>query len=404
MSQDNLTPPTGDPAKAMRGARNVLLVLALVLLAGSARTLWARMAQTDDLKRQTAAQMAVHVLTTQPRQSSEAPDIGLPGSLQGEVESPVYARSNGYVLRWLKDIGSPVKKGELLAELDTPEVDQELAQARATRNQAAAKQQIAKTSHERWQGLGKIDAATPQEVDERESAYVQANADLAAADANLRRLEQLVAFKHIVAPFDGIVTRRNVDVGDLINAGNGGAERELFRVARTNTLRVLVQVPQSEAGRIKIGTEADVTLAEAPGQHYAGKVSAVASAIDPQTRSMQAEVRLPNRDGALMPGAYVTVALKAAPGKGALTVPSNTLLFSKDGIHIATVDKQSRIDLRPVQLGRDFGKTMEVLHGLTADDAVVLNPSDSFVQGQAVVARAAPAVPPAAKPAAERKP
>jgi RND family efflux transporter MFP subunit len=307
------------------------------------------------------------------------------------TESTVYARSNGYVVRWVKDIGSTVKKGELLAEITAPEIDQELSQAVSARAQAAASASLAKSTADRWQALRAKDAVTQQDLDERLSAYHQAEASLAAADANAGRLQKLQGFNRVVAPFDGVVTRRNVDVGDLVNAGNGGTGQALFAVAQVDPLRLYVYVPQVYAHQIKIGDAVTVTLAERAGEQYRGTVARTARAIDTATRTMQVEIQVPNPTGALIAGSYVQVTLPINVDNDALVVPTNVLLFRPEGTHVALVDGAGKVHLTPVKLGTDFGTRVEVLRGLSATDTIVLNPADSLADGDVVTLSAASA-------------
>ena len=394
-----------DRGRAMRRARWVVIVVAVLLALGAARTLVGRYYNAHALERQVAAQTSRYVNTTAPKPANASRDLTLPGTLQGFVESPIYARTNGYVLRWFKDIGAHVDKGEVLALLDTSEVDQELNQAQAARNQAAARRSLAQTSLTRWQNLRQKDAVSQQELDERTSAANQAQADLAAAEANVRRLQELQGFRRVVAPFAGVVTKRNVDVGALVNAGNAGANRELFTLAQTDPLRIYLYVPQAYSQQVKVGQDVAVTLAEMPGQTFHGTIARASGAIDTATRTMQVEVQLPNKDGRLMPGAYVQVAVAGKTGAAgdaptSFIVPTNTLLFRKEGPRIA-VAENGRVDLRPVNIGRDFGRTVEILSGLKHDDALILNPADSIEQGEAVtIVKPAPGAAPASSPAA----
>ncbi|WP_247311504.1 efflux RND transporter periplasmic adaptor subunit [Ralstonia pseudosolanacearum] len=385
-----------DRSRAMRRARWVLIVVAVLLALGAVRTLVGRYYNAHALERQMAAQATRYVNTVAPRPATGNRELALPGTLQGFVESPIYARTSGYVLRWFKDIGAHVEKGEVLALLDTPEVDQELNQAQAARNQAAARRALAQTSLTRWQNLRQKDAVSQQELDERTSAASQTQADLAAAEANVRRLQELQGFRRIVAPFAGVVTKRNVDVGTLINAGNAGANRELFTLAQTDPLRIYLYVPQTYSQQVKVGQDVAVTLAELPGQVFHGAIARMSSAIDPATRTMQVEVSLPNKAGRLLPGAYVQAQIAgnaADDPPTAFVVPTNTLLFRKEGPRIA-VAENGRVNLRPVTIGRDYGRTVEILSGLQAGDALILNPADSIEQGEAVT------VTPASAPAA----
>jgi RND family efflux transporter MFP subunit len=288
----------------------------------------------------------------------------------------------------------------LLAEIESPEIDQQLSQAMAAREQTASSLDLAKSSAARWESLRSRDAVSQQELDERRSANSQAQANLAAADANVRRLKDLESFKRVVAPFAGLVTRRNVDVGDLIDAGNGGAGRSLFTLAQTDPLRVYVNVPQAYAYVVKAGMDVTVALDEMPGKVFHGTVARTSGAIDVATRTMQTEIALPNHDGKLLPGAYARVRLPPAPdASAALVVPVNTLLFRAEGPRAAVVGPGGRVQLRPVTVGRDFGTSLEILSGLTADDVLVLNPADSLADGT-LVQVAPPASTPAAAPAA----
>lgn len=390
-----------DRGPAMRRARWVVIVVAVLLALGAARTLVSRYYNAHALDRQVGAQTSRYVNTIAPKPANANRELTLPGTLQGYVESPIYARTSGYVLRWFKDIGAHVDKGEVLALLDTPEVDQELNQAQAARNQAAARKALAQTSLTRWQNLRQKDAVSQQELDERTSAANQAQADLAAAEANVRRLQELQGFRRVVAPFAGVVTKRNVDVGALVNAGNSGANRELFTLAQTDPLRIYLYVPQAYSQQVKVGQDVAVTLAELPGQTFHGTIARASGAIDTATRTMQVEVQLPNKEGRLLPGAYVQVAIAGKAGAASDTatsfiVPTNTLLFRKEGPRIA-IAENGRVDLRPVAIGRDYGRNVEIVSGLKANDALILNPADSIEQGEAVtVVAPAPASAPAA--------
>lgn len=324
------------------------------------------------------------VFTTTAQASSSKEQLTLPGTLQGIIESPIYARSSGYVLRWNKDIGSRVNKGDVLAEIDTPEVDQQLSQAIAARQQATSGLELARSSAERWEALRKKDAVTQQELNERTSAFTQAQANLAAADANVRRLEKTEEFKRVLAPYSGVITSRSVEVGDLVDAGNGGAGRALFRLAKVDPLRVYVYVPQTYAQRIKIGDPVTITQAELAGKQFIGTVARTAGAIDAATRTIQMEINLPNRDNELLAGAYVQATLPVSGSSSALLVPSNVLLFRPQGVHVATLGAQGKIKLRPVVLGHDLGNKLEILSGISATEQLVINPADSLADGDEV--------------------
>ena len=375
----------------MTTARRLQIITAVVLFllaAGAARTLISRAANAKALEAGTAERARVYVKTTFAQRNTAGQTLALPGTLQGAVQSPIAARSSGYLKRWTKDIGARVEKGELLAEIEAPEVDQQLTQAVAARQQTAATLALAQSTLARWEGLRTKDVVSQQELDERRSAVAQAQANVAAADANVQRLRQTEGFKRVVAPFAGVITRRNVDVGDLIDAG-GAAGRALFVLTQTEQLRVYVNVPQAYAQLVKAGQPVVVTQNELRGQSFKGEVARTAASIDAATRSMQVEIALPNPAGVLLPGAYVQVQLPlpragGADSTGALTVPANTLLFRGEGLRVAVLDAQSRVRLRPIKIGRNLGERVEVIDGLTSADAVVLNPSDSLADGDQV--------------------
>jgi len=368
----------------LKRAKFIVGGIVSVLLIGAVIVLVLRSFHAGALETSTVLHAKRYVTTIMPKPGSDGQPITLPGTLQGVIESTVYARSNGYVVRWVKDIGSTVKKGELLAEITAPEIDQESSQAVSARDQAAASASLAKSTADRWQALRQRDAVTQQDLDERLSAYNQAAANLAAADANVGRLRKLQGFNQVVAPFDGVVTRRNVDVGDLVNAGNGGTGQALFAVAQIDPLRLYVYVPQVYAHQIKVGDAVTVTLAERAGEQYQGTVARTARAIDTATRTMQVEIRVPNPKNALITGSYVQVTLPINADAQALVVPTNVLLFRPEGTRIALVDTGGKVHLTTVRLGTDFGTSVEVLSGLNAGDRIVLNPADSLADGDVV--------------------
>lgn len=387
-----------DDRKVLHRARVFALVALVLLAVGAGRTVLSRISNANALEAGTAERAKVYVKTAQPKSDAAGPTVSLPGTLQGYVQSPIAARASGYLKRWTHDIGSRVAKGELLAEIEAPEIDQQLSQAIAAREQAASSLGLAKSTRERWEALKKRDAVSQQELDEKRSGEVQATANLAAADANVERLRQLEGFKRVVAPFAGVITRRNVDVGDLIDAG-GGAGRVLFSLAQTDPLRVYVYVPQAYSQLVKAGQEVSITQAELRGQVFRGTVARTAGSIDAATRTMQVEIQLPNKEGVLLPGAYVQAALPLAASK-ALVIPANTLMIRGAGTLVAVVGADGRIKLKPVKVGRNYGQTVEVLDGVSATDQLVLNPSDSLGEGDAVtVVPAAKEAPAGKKPA-----
>jgi RND family efflux transporter MFP subunit len=277
-----------------------------------------------------------------------------------------------------------VKEGELLATIDTPEVDQELNQARATREQIVAQLELAKISADRWEKLRKSDSVSAQEADQQTSGYRQAQANLAAADANVRRLEQLEGFKKVYAPFSGVITRRNVDPGALINAGAGATGRELFDIARVDPLRVYTSVPQAYAPFIKLREQTTVTLQEFPGERFSAEVERTAEAIDPNTRTLLTEVDVPNKSGRLLPGSFGEVHFAIGSNVNKVTVPVNAMLFRSEGPRVAVVGPDKKIQLRAINIGKDYGTTLEILAGVSPQDQIVINPSDSLEEGQAV--------------------
>jgi RND family efflux transporter MFP subunit len=393
--------PTGDAAgdhwdphhrrRTMRRARIGVLVVLVLLAAGAARTLISRNANARVLEVGTSERATQYVKVATPSRGKSGQSLVLPGTLQGFVQVPIASRASGYLRRWHKDIGAQVARGELLAEIDTPEIDQQLTQAIAARQQAASSLELARSTMERWEALRKRDAVSQQELDERRSGFAQSQANLAAAEANVQRLRQFDAFKRVTAPFAGVITRRNVDVGDLIDAGGGNGGRALFLLAQTDPLRVYVNVPQTYAPLVRAGLRVKVAQAELGERVFAGEIARTAGAIDPATRTMQVEVQLPNKDGALLPGAYVQVTL-AMPASQALTVPGNALLFRAEGLRVATVDDTGTVKLMPVRVGRYLGDAVEVLEGLAGSERLVLNPTDSLADGDVVAV-------PAAKPA-----
>jgi RND family efflux transporter MFP subunit len=379
-----------------RRGRIVMVVLLLLLAAGAARTVISRVFNARALETGTTERARQYVKTAIAKTGDAGQTLTLPGTLQGYVQSPISARAGGYLKRWYQDIGSRVNKGDLLAELDTPEIDQQLSQAVAARQQAASSLELAKSTLDRWEALRKKDAVSQQELDERRSAWAQAGSNLAAADANVERLRQIEGFKRIVAPFAGVITRRNVDVGDLVDPGAGSGGRALFMLAQTDPLRVYVNVPQSYANLIRQGQQVIVTQAELRGQKFEGKVVRTAASIDTTTRAMQVEVALPNPDGALLPGAFVQVALPLKPS-GALVVSTDVLLFRRDGAQVAAVDADNKVHLKRVQVGRNYGQTVEILDGISGTERLILNPSDSVADGDEVVVAVATTPPAAVK-------
>lgn len=377
-------PPRG---QAGRRARIALLVIALLLAAGAARTIVSNLMNAHRLADVTKQNARQYVSVVQPTPPGNNGRLVLPGTLRGFVEAPIYSRANGYVLHWYADIGAHVKQGQVLADLDTPEIDQELSQAQAQRQQAASTLALAKTSFDRAQQLRQHDAVSQQELDDRQGAYNQDVANVAAADANVRRLAEMKSFQRIVAPIDGVITQRNVDIGDLVNAGNGGTGRALFTIAQSDSLRLYVDVPQTYANQVAVGQHVSVTQQELPGVTFDGTVTRTSQAISVATRTLQIEITLPNHDGKLLPGSYVQAALQI-DAAGTLTVPGNALLFRAQGPQVAVVDANGKVHLKKIEIARDLGQSLEISHGLAPTDRVILNPGDSIAEGDSVVVTA----------------
>src|SRR3954451_22338382 len=379
-----IEPPPEIPPAPPRRALIVVGVALLILLAAGALTLISRVSHERALAKETEQQTIPTVAVVHPQAEKPDEELVLPGSLLAFAESPIYARTSGYLVRWYKDIGSRVNEGDLLATIDAPEVDQELNQTRAARQQIVAQLELAKSSAERWENLRKSDSVSAQEADQQTSAYKQAQANLAAADANVRRLEQLENFKKVYAPFSGVITKRNVDPGALINAGAGASGRELFDIARIDPLRVYTSVPQAYAPFIKVGGQTTVTLQEFPGQKFLGKIARTAESIDPNTRTLLTEVDVSNKDGRLLPGSFGEVHFAVGSNVNKVTVPVNAMLFRAEGPRLAVVDENHKIQLRPINIGRDYGTSLEILGGVSTEDNIVINPPDSLQEGQEV--------------------
>jgi membrane fusion protein, multidrug efflux system len=387
------SPAETEPQDSNSGQRNqrptrktgwLVGAFVLVLLIAGVVTIVSKLGEKKALAAETERLATPSVSLTHPTQEQSHEELVLPATVQAYKESPIYARTNGYVLHWYKDIGSQVNKGDLLADIDTPEVDQELLQARANRQQIQAQLGLAKSSAERWQNLRKSDSVSQQEVDQQVSGYQQAQANLAASDANVRRLQQMEAFKHVYAPFSGVLTKRNIDVGALINAGNAGPDKELFDVAQVDPLRVYVNVPQTYSPAIKIDMKAFLEQGEYAGQKFEGKVVRTSESIDPATRTLLVEIDVPNPTGKILPGAYAQVHFAAKIAAPRLTIPINTLLFRAEGPRAAVVDSDNKVQLRAIAIGRDYGSAVEVVSGLQANDQIIVNPADSLEDGQQV--------------------
>jgi len=370
-----------------RGGSRVFTVLfsvVVVLIVLGAFTLFQRRAQYQALAKETEVLAIPTVAVIHPAAEASQEDLVLPGNLQAYVESPIYARTNGYLKKWYHDIGSRVQKGDLLADIDTPEVDQQLSQARADLNTAKANAHLSEITAVRYAELIKTDGVSKQEVDNAVGDLEAKKAIVQSSEANVRRLEELESFKHIYAPFSGVITRRNVDIGTLINAGNGGSSQQLFFLAQTDPIRVYLSVPETAAPSVHAGLSAFLELTQYPGQSFEGKVVRTAEAIDTATRTLLTEVDVPNHNGALLPRVYAQVHLGVKVSGARLQVPVNALLFRSEGLRTVVVDPDHKLHLRQITVGRDYGTSLEVLQGLDVKDWIVLNPADSLEEGQEV--------------------
>jgi RND family efflux transporter MFP subunit len=362
----------------------VLLFGVLVLVVLGALTLFQRRSQYQALAKETETLAIPTVAVIHPITEPSEEGLVLPGSMQAYVESPIYARTNGYLKKWYRDIGSRVRAGELLADIDTPEVDQQLAQAKADLETSKANLSLSKITANRYQDLITSESVSKQEVDNAAGDLAAKQATVTSAEANVHRLSELESFKHIYAAFSGVITRRNVDIGTLINAGNGGSTQLLFSLAQTDPIRVYVNVPESAAPSIRPGLPANIELTQYPGRKFQGKVVRTAEAIDPATRTLLTEVDVPNKTGELLPGGYAQVHLGVQISGERLQVPVNALLFRSEGLRAVVVDENHKLHLQPLTIGRDYGVALEVLQGLRATDWIVLNPADSLEEGQQV--------------------
>jgi len=375
--------PAQPPALPLRG----LLLLALLAVLVGAYVIYtgltSRARASSSLERATLANSIQTVTTIHPQNAAGAEEIELPGNMQPFVDTPIWARSSGYLKQWYADIGAHVKRGQLLAEIEAPELDQQLQQARAQLSTDQANLKLAQITAERYSHLFTTDSVSKQDVDNAVQAAAARTAEVTSAHANVSRLEQLVAYEKVYAPFDGVITVRNVDVGALVNADANTAGKELFHLASNTTLRVYVNVPEIYSHAAKPGVTANLSLSEFPGRQFHGVVVRNAKAIDINSRTLLVEVDVRNPTGELLPGSYASVHLKLPSKTEAVTVPTNTLLFRSEGLRVALVRK-GRVELAPVTLGRDYGDKVEVVYGLDPQDAVIVNPNDSIVSGEQV--------------------
>jgi RND family efflux transporter MFP subunit len=372
--------------------RLLWFLLVPLMLGGSAFfAMQARQQQSQQLQTTTQSLEVQPVRMIHPERGKASSDLTLPGMIQAYSQSPVYARVDGYVRTWYVDIGAHVTKGQLLAEIDAPEVDQQLNQARAMLNQAQTSLGLAKVTAPRYQELIKSNSVSQQEVDQNNQNLAAQEANVQAAVAAVSRLEQMQGFEKIVAPFDGVITQRKTDFGDLVNAGNAGVGRELFQISQNNIVRVFVTVPEEFSQQVKPGTKAFMDLTSLPNRHFAAAVTRTADAIDAASRTLTVELDIANPSGELLPGAYANVHFQLPLNAVPLVLPASAILFQAEGPQVGVVNSQGQVELRRITLGHDFGDTIEILTGVRPADAVVANPPDSLTNGMHVAVQSAPA-------------
>src|SRR6202045_65960 len=380
------TLPSNDVAGGQRPVRRWLgLAIALIAVAALLVSgILSRVRARTTLKAETAQVALTAVSVVSPKQTTPAQEIILPGNVQPYITSPIYSRTNGYLKKWYFDIGAHVKQGQLLAVIETPEVDQQLQQARSNLSTAQANLELAAITKARYQGLLKSNAVSQQDVDNAVGTY---NANKAIVEADQAAVDQytgLVSFEKIYAPFDGIVTARNTDIGDLINSGSGGGVKtDLFHIAQPGTLRVYVNVPEEYSRGIKVAMTADLALAEFPGRTFQGKLVRTADAINMTTRTLLIEIDVANPASTLLTGSYAEVHLKVTTQPSTFIIPVNTLIFRSEGLRVGVVN-DGRVTLTAVTPGHDFGNQIEIVAGLKPDDQIIINPPDSILQGQQV--------------------
>jgi RND family efflux transporter MFP subunit len=366
--------------KHWMGVAIALLVVAAVLISG----IWSRVKARTSLNAETAQLALPAVSVVSPKQTAPADEIILPGNVQPFITSPIYARTNGYLKKWYFDIGAHVKKGQLLAVIETPEVDQQLEQARSNLLTAQANLDLASITKNRYQGLLKSNAVSQQDVDNAVGTFNANGAIVEADKAAVEQYSALVSFEKVYAPFGGIITARNTDIGDLINSGSGGGVKtDLFHIAQPETLRVYVNVPEEYSQGIKTGMIADLSLAEFPGRKFQGKLVRTADAINATTRTLLIEIEVANPAGTVLTGSYAEVHLAVPTQASTFLLPVNTLLFRSEGLRVGIV-KGGKVTLVAVTPGHDFGNDMEIVAGVHSGDQVIINPPDSIVDGQQV--------------------
>jgi RND family efflux transporter MFP subunit len=377
------TSPGPDVRPPIRGRKAALILVGLLAVAAAVAALGIilRLNARASLQEQTNALAAPDVLVARPQLGEPSRELVLPGNVQAFTDSPIYARTSGYLQKWYFDIGARVKKGQRLAVIASPEVDQQLAAARAELATARSTSKNAQIQSARYADLLKDNAVSKQDADNFATLASSGNTQVAAAAANVQRLLQLIGFESVEAPFDGTITARNVDVGTLIQAG---ASRELFHLADEDILRIYVNVPQVYARACVPGVSAGVNVAEFPGRTFEGKIVRTSRTIDPASRTLLVEVDVDNHGGDLFPGAFCQVHFKLNAGTRALVLPVPTLMFRSEGLRVAVIRGDDKVKLVPITIGRDDGRTVEVVEGLQPSDLVVQNPPDSLIDGETV--------------------
>jgi RND family efflux transporter MFP subunit len=377
--------PETAPRRSSRGALIAVVVIVAAAAMSAAWGISSREKALTDLTKETHDAAVVTVAVTHPAKGSAAEEVTLPGNIQAFTDAAIFARTSGYLKARHADIGSRVKAGQMLAEIDTPEVDQQLLQARADLASAQANAKLAKTTSDRYEDLMKSDSVSRQDLDNAQGNYEAKQAAVLSADANVKRLEAMQKFRVVYAPFDGVITARNIDIGALIPAGSGA--KEMFHIAAVGRLRIFINVPQTYTSAIKIGTEAEIEIQNMPGRTFTGKTARTAQSIDPNSRTLLTEIDLDNPRGEILPGSFAQVHLKLPTDATTFRVPVNTMIFRSEGMRLAVV-KNGVVSLVPVQIGRDFGTTIEIVSGLKGSESIVVNPPDSLADGQSVAVAA----------------
>jgi RND family efflux transporter MFP subunit len=377
-------PAQADPGKGSAGRTAAIVLIAVIVVSLLVISgIVPRLRSRNALAAETNELAAPSVLVVQPKRGAPAQEILLPGNIQAFVDAPIYARTNGYLKRWYFDIGSHVRQGQLLAEIESPEVDQQLSQAQADLETAKENLHLSQITANRFSDLIKQDAVSQQDTDNATSDLAARNSAVKSAQANVDRLKQLVSFEKVYAPFDGVVTARNTDIGQLIDSGAaGGQARSLFQMAAISRLRVFVSVPQIYSQAATPGLKADLTFAEFPGRRFQGTLVRTSRSIDPTARTLNVEVDVDNSKGELLPGAYTEVHLKLKEGTPTMTIPVSALLFRQEGLRVAVAESDNTARMVPVTLGRDFGDFAEITTGLTGQERVIANPPDSIIDGE----------------------